>query len=726
MIKGLLTRNVNFRLHKVESYNDTLVWQILIKDYSSRSILRGMPAFPSLYASTFDDEFSSFISSPTGTVGWATELPFWNSEHTLHNEAEYYVDSSQPNTPFSVSNGVLTIEASQASSTGANPLGLAYNSGVITTYKSFSQLYGYFEVRAQLPSGAGLWPAFWLMPTGFKAGPELDVFEVLGDRPNILYSTVHSADPQQALLQPLTVADTSAAFHTYGVDWGPKTTVFYMDGQAIASVATPTDMNVPMYMLLNLAVGGAGSWPGAPTGQTQFPADMSIDFVHAYQTANTIGWTDPTPSQPTPLVLPAIQAAAAPGSAFAYVFVERYGNQDAGTPLGGIGVALLNAGGQIVATGVTGSNGFYTFSNLAAGTYSVQYITPGAYSVRAGGSADATTGISGSFSLSAGQGYGVPYQLVTSNAELAGTVQLDGGSAAGVSVTLLDVNDGTSSTTQTDATGRFNFWVAAGQYTVKYNAPAGTSLVAGPLADASTGLSAPITLADGQDFLLVPEQLITSSTVAGPIVSPQVATNPVVTPQIIASPALTPQIAINPIVAPQIVASPTVTPQIIASPVATPQIAASTLNDVSVYRFFDKINGTQFLTASATERDAIIKTRTDLVVEGVGISAVDGSGDANAVPVYRFFDTHAGTHFYTSSSSERDDIIGKRPDLTFEGTSFYEHQTAESGDAAVYRFFDSNNGTHFYTSSASERSTILATRPDLTPEGVAFYAPLPG
>ncbi|WP_159310787.1 SdrD B-like domain-containing protein, partial [Klebsiella pneumoniae] len=73
----------------------------------------------------------------------------------------------------------------------------------------------------------------------------------------------------------------------------------------------------------------------------------------------------------------------------------------------------LNAGGQIVATGVTGSNGFYTFSNLAAGTYSVQYITPGAYSVRAGGYADATTGISGSFSLSAGQGYGVPYQLVT-------------------------------------------------------------------------------------------------------------------------------------------------------------------------------------------------------------------------------------------------------------------------------------------------------------------------
>ena len=635
-------------------------------------------ALPRLYAATFDDEFSSFISSPTGTNGWATELPFWNSEHTLaaNHEAEYYVDSSQPNSPFSVANGVLTIEASQASVTGANPLGLPYNSGVITTYKSFSQLYGYFEVRAQLPSGAGLWPAFWLMPTSFKAGTELDVFEVLGDRPDVLYSTVHSADHQAELEIPVTVPDTSAAFHTYGVDWGPRTTVFYEDGQAIASVATPADMNVPMYMLLNLAVGGAGSWPGAPTGQTQFPADMNIDFVHAYQTANTIGWTDPTPSMPTPLVLPAIQAVAAPGSAFAYVFVEHYGNQDAGTPLGGIGVALRNAAGLIVATGVTGSNGFYTFSNLAAGSYSVQYLTAGAYSVRAGGFADATTGVTGSFSLTSGQGYGVPYQLVTSSAELAGTVQLDGRNVAGIGVTLLDVNSGTRWTTQTDATGRFNFWVAAGQYTVKYDAPAGTSFVPGALADASAGLSAPIVLADAQNFLLIPEQLVTSSTAASPGVAPQTA-------------------------------------------------ASTGGTELAVYRFFDKVNGTQFLTASASERDAILKTRPDLVAEGVGIGAVDGSGDtSDTVPVYRFFDTRSGTHFYTSSSSERDDIIGSRPDLTFEGPSFFEHQVAQAGDAAIYRFFDSVNGTHFYTASQTERSAILSTRPDMTPEGVAFYAPL--
>ena len=648
---------------------------------------------PLLGALAFDDEFDSFQSSPRGgSVGWATELPFWNAEHTLsgNNEAEYYVDSSQPNSPFSVTNGVLNIQASAASTTGANPLGLAYNSGAITTYKSFSQLYGYFEIRAQLPGGAGLWPAFWLMPTNFKPGPEIDAFEVLGDRPNVLYASVHGATPGSSVEQPVLVADTSAAFHTYGVDWGPQKTVFYMDGQVIATIATPADMDVPMYMILNLAVGGTGSWPGAPTAQTQFPANLKIDYVHAYQTANTIGWTDPAPVPPRPLVLPAVQAAAVYGNAQAYVNVQHYGNEDGGTGIGGIGVVLRNAAGLIVATGVTDARGFYTFLNLAPGTYSVQYIPPEQYSVRPGNFADPNTGRTPSFTLSSGQNYPVPYQFVTSSAELAGTVQLDGKPVSNITVSLLDANGTTLSTAATDANGHFDFWAAAGQYEIAYAAPAGTQLATGSLADPNTGLTIPIALADGQAFMLIPEQLVSTSS----------------------RPASTPVSALSP---PSSLA--------LTAPISTPTVSDPTVSNMSVWRFFDSANGTQFLTASITERDTLINTRPDLVAEGVGIGAVATTGDAAATPVYRFFDTRAGTHFYTSSSTERDTIIGDRPDLTFEGTSFYEHLSAQPGDAAVYRFFDSVNGTHFYTSNEAERATILADRPDLKPEGVSFYAP---
>lgn len=141
------------------------------------------------------------------------------------------------------------------------------------------------------------------------------------------------------------------------------------------------------------------------------------------------------------------------------------------------------------------------------------------------------------------------------------------------------------------------------------------------------------------------------------------------------------------------------------------------------YRFFDSIHGTQFLTTSSAERQTIQNTRPDLVYEGIGLNAIDPAADTTAAPVYRFFDSKFGTHFYTSSSTERDTVVATRSDLVSEGVGFYEHNTQQSGDTAVYRFFDSNFGTHFYTSSTTERATIVATRPDLVAEGVSFYAP---
>lgn len=113
-----------------------------------------------------------------------------------------------------------------------------------------------------------------------------------------------------------------------------------------------------------------------------------------------------------------------------------------------------------------------------------------------------------------------------------------------------------------------------------------------------------------------------------------------------------------------------------------------------------------------------------MTYEGVDLTAVGTpASDPAAVAVYRFFDTAYGTHFYTASATERDAVLATRPDLTLEGTAFYEDATQLAGDTAVYRFFDTGTGTHFYTSSATERATILATRPDLSFEGTAFYAP---
>jgi hypothetical protein len=148
----------------------------------------------------------------------------------------------------------------------------------------------------------------------------------------------------------------------------------------------------------------------------------------------------------------------------------------------------------------------------------------------------------------------------------------------------------------------------------------------------------------------------------------------------------------------------------------------------AVYRFFDTKFGTHFFTSDIGERNSVLAARPDLKEETNGFGDV-AQGDPSAVAVYRFFDTQFGTHFFTASTSERDSILAGRPDLTYEPNStFYEHSTMQSGDAAVYRLFDTGTGTQFLTGDQNEYNGIVTPgsatyRADLHSEGVAFYAP---
>ena len=146
-----------------------------------------------------------------------------------------------------------------------------------------------------------------------------------------------------------------------------------------------------------------------------------------------------------------------------------------------------------------------------------------------------------------------------------------------------------------------------------------------------------------------------------------------------------------------------------------------TTTGVQVFRFFDTSNGTHFYTASASERDMAIASRRDLTFEGVGLNADTPATDPNAAPVFRFFDTGTGSHFYTASADEKTGLQSSRPDLAFEGIAFYENLSNQSNDTAVYRFFDTRNGTHFYTPNQNEFASVIATRGDLINEGLAFY-----
>ena len=232
------------------------------------------------YKLVFDDEFDIFNGNAEGTNGWQTQYAYHSRTLPKTGEIEYYSDASVGVNPFSIRDGALDIAAVPCT----NPLTLPYCSGVITSYKTFYVKYGYFETRAQLPAGQGLWAGFWLVNENRMWPPEIDIFEFLGHTPTIMYSSIHDKINEEVVgkTTPITVADSSVAFHIYGMDWEPSSITYYYDGQPVLSYATPSDMTNPMYIIANLAVGGPNSWPGAPNTSTGFPAHMYIDYIRAY------------------------------------------------------------------------------------------------------------------------------------------------------------------------------------------------------------------------------------------------------------------------------------------------------------------------------------------------------------------------------------------------------------------------------------------------------------
>ena len=208
-----------------------------------------------------------------------------------NGELEVYVDPKFAGTgskslnlnPFRVANGKLDIVAEPLEQSSRRVAwDRSYSSGLLTTKASFSQQYGVFEIRAKVPPGKGLWPAFWLLPANGAWPPELDVLEILGDNPSKVHMSWHSNGDgkHSSETKTIDIPDASADFHTYSVEWTKDTINWFFDDIQVASAPTPSDLHQPMYMLVNLAVGGG--WPGAPNASTQFPASYSIDWVRAY------------------------------------------------------------------------------------------------------------------------------------------------------------------------------------------------------------------------------------------------------------------------------------------------------------------------------------------------------------------------------------------------------------------------------------------------------------
>lgn len=126
-------------------------------------------------------------------------------------------------------------------------------SGMVTTFHSLRFKYGYIKILANLPHGAGLWPALWLAPASQKYPPEIDIIESWGH--TFAGEFFHPYPPGSGswiLDRHVVPVRATVGWHTYALAWSYSKLTFFIDGKPHLTIT----QHVPhqaMYFLADVA-----------------------------------------------------------------------------------------------------------------------------------------------------------------------------------------------------------------------------------------------------------------------------------------------------------------------------------------------------------------------------------------------------------------------------------------------------------------------------------------
>jgi beta-glucanase (GH16 family) len=267
-------------------------------------LLLGLGTAP-VYAATADTTWGLVWSDEcNGAAGTAPDASKWNLVNQGggfgNNELEYYTNRTANS--YYDGNGNLVIKTMKESYSGSN-----YTSAKLYSRNKGDWTYCKSDIRARLPKGRCVWPAFWMMPTsspygGWPVCGEIDIMEERGDNPGSVGSTIHFGNPWKYIGQSYSLPSKQTfdtAYHNFGMEWEAGTIRFYVDNilfetrvntewycsgaNKTTNPYAPFDVN--FYMQLNTAVGG----PNTPyTGNQNvddsvFPQYMYVDYVRIYK-----------------------------------------------------------------------------------------------------------------------------------------------------------------------------------------------------------------------------------------------------------------------------------------------------------------------------------------------------------------------------------------------------------------------------------------------------------
>lgn len=209
-------------------------------------------------------------------------MPWTGADGTNLDEGSGTISYISP-ADVQVSGGMLHLLTQQQNVTAANGQQFNYTAGFISSYEKFQMTYGYVEIRAQIPTDPGTWPAFWMLSPTSPWPPEDDVMEYVTGQDRFHQGLAYGtrADVQWDDMNTYNALPTG--FHTYGMEWGPGYQIFTMDGIITHVTRGSYVPSGPLFLLLSTGV----SQQFPPTSATTFPNSFDIDYVRVYQRTAT-------------------------------------------------------------------------------------------------------------------------------------------------------------------------------------------------------------------------------------------------------------------------------------------------------------------------------------------------------------------------------------------------------------------------------------------------------
>ncbi|MFZ2488981.1 MAG: glycoside hydrolase family 16 protein [Anaerolineae bacterium] len=214
--------------------------------------------------------FDDFTSSELDRTKWNVRV----TGEIYNNEQQAYIDSSETlylasEDPMAGAGNSALIIHPRYRPGFVTPEGNAFDfvSGRIDTRDKMEFCYGTVAARMKLPSGAGLWPAFWMFGNGnWPETGEIDVMEYVGEA-DWVSAAVHGAgySGEAALVNKLFLPSDgdATAWHVYSVDWQPDSLLFKVDDMVMYRVTRAmTDFfgswafDTRKFLILNFALGG--------------------------------------------------------------------------------------------------------------------------------------------------------------------------------------------------------------------------------------------------------------------------------------------------------------------------------------------------------------------------------------------------------------------------------------------------------------------------------------